>query len=172
MAGGAQGMSMLSIGLSAFGDVEKGAGQNAADQFQADKATQAAQVGRLQANLTDTTMTENLNKTLGNIDAVRAAAHDDPTSPTAGAVEAWQTELSNRQRLAAVGTQRAQAAEDDASADYLKQAGQFALKQSYLNAATDVLGAAAKGFGTGGGAGNLGTGGMGLPRGAATGGLY
>lgn len=139
-AGGgmASGTSLLTMGLSAYGAVEQGSATQASDTFQADKATQAAQIGKLQANLTDTTMTENLNKTLGNIDAVRAAAHDDPTSPTAQAVEGWQTELSNRQRLAAVGTQRAQADEDTASANYLQQAGSFAQQQGDLNAAITV----------------------------------
>jgi hypothetical protein len=168
---GASGTSLLALGLSAYSDVEKGAATQAADNFQADKATEAAKFGRLQADLSDTTMTEKLNTTLGNIDAIRAAAHVDPTSPTTGAVEQWQTELSERQRLAAGGTLRAQASADDASAEYLRKAGAFAQQQSYLNAGIDVLGAASKWGGTGSG-GSLGSGGMGLPSGAATGGLY
>jgi hypothetical protein len=165
---GASGTSLLALGLSACGDVEKGAATQASDEFQADKAAEHAKFGRLQADLADTSYREKLNTTLGNIDAVRAASHVDPTSPTTQAVEGWQTEISNRQRLAAVGTERAQAASDDASAAYLRQAGQFAQQQGYLSAAARVAGA---NFALGS-SNNLGTGGMGLPAGAATGGLY
>src|ERR1700676_1345369 len=94
---GASGTSLLALGLSAYGDVEKGAATQSADEFQANKATESAKFGRLQADLTDTTMRERLNTTLGNIDAIRAASHVDPTSPTTQAVEGWQTEISNRQ---------------------------------------------------------------------------
>jgi hypothetical protein len=142
----AGGASLLSIGLSAYGDVEKGAGQNAADQFQADRATEAAKFGRLKADLADTTALEKINIQMGNIDAIRAAAHIDPTSPTTQAVEGWQTEIMNRQRLATVGTEREQAATDEASAAYLKQAGQFAQQQSYLQAGIDVATGIGKAF--------------------------
>lgn len=141
---GASGASLLSIGLSAYSDVEKGAATQAADEFQADKATENAKFGRLQANLTDTTAHERLNTTLGNIDAIRAAAHVDPTSPTTAAVEQWQTQISERQRLATSGTLRAQAATDDASAAYLKESGQFAQSQGYLNAGIDIASGVAK----------------------------
>jgi hypothetical protein len=150
---------------------EKGAATKVADEFQATKANEAAKFGRLQADLNDVTAREWLNTTLGNIDAIRAAAHIDPTSPTTQAVEQWQTQISERQRLAASGTLRAQASADDASAEYLRTAGAFAQQQSYLKAGIDVLGAASKWSGSAG-AGSLGTGGMGLPAGAAAGGLY
>jgi hypothetical protein len=165
----ASGTSLLALGLSAYSDVEKGAATQSADEFQADKATEAAKFGRLQADLNDTTSRERLNTTLGNIDAIRADAHVDPTSPTTAAVEQWQTQISERQRLATSGTLRAQASEDDASAAYLRSAGAFAQKQSYLTAAARVAGAD---FALGSSSGGLGTGGMGLPAGAATGGLY
>jgi hypothetical protein len=63
---------------------------------------------------------------------------------------------------------RAQASADDASAAYLKQAGEFAQQQGYLSAAARVAGAD---FALGS-SNSLGGGGMGLPAGAATGGLY
>lgn len=135
---GASGASLLSIGLSAYSDVEKGAATQSADDFKAAQANEAAKFGRLQADLSDTTSHERLNTTLGNIDAIRAAAHVDPTSPTTAAVEDWQTQISERQRLATSGTLRSQANTDDASADYLRKAGQFAQEQGYLNAGIDV----------------------------------
>jgi hypothetical protein len=132
--------SILSLGLTAASDITKGSATQAADQFQADRAQRAAEFGLVQANLTDTTMRENLNTTLGNIESIRAAANVDPTSPTTAALMDRSTELSERQREAAVGSERAQSAEDLASADYLRKAGDFAVSQSYLSAATDIAG--------------------------------
>jgi hypothetical protein len=161
--------SIASLALTAGGDIIKGSATQASDNFQADRATRAAQFGQTQAALTDTTMRENLNTTLGNIDAVRAAAGIDPTSPTTAALEDRSTNLSDRQRMAAVGSIKSQSAEDLASADYLRKAGDFAVTQSYLSAATDVAGGIAKATaGKGGGTGGGGTG-FSL---TTTGGLY
>jgi len=91
-------------------------------------------------------MLQNLNTTLGNIESVRAAANADPTSPSSIALMDQSRERSDLQRMAAVGSERAQSAEDLASADYLRRAGDFAVTQSYLKAGTDVAGALAKGI--------------------------
>jgi len=136
--------SIASLALTAASDVTKGKATQAADSFQASRLTQAAAFGETQANLTDSTMREQLNTTLGNIEAVRAAAGTDPSSPTSIALMDQSTDRSNTQRMAAVGTIKAQDAEDLASADYLKRAGDFAVTQSYLSAATDVASWAAK----------------------------
>lgn len=142
--------SIASLALTAAGDITKGNATQAADDFQADRAQRAAEFGQTQAALTDTTMRENLNSTLGNIDAVRAAAGIDPSSPTTAALRARSTQLSDRQRMAAVGSIKAQSAEDLASADYLRKAGDFAVKQSYLTAGTDIVSSIAKGSSKGG----------------------
>jgi len=142
--------SIASLALTAAGDITKGNATQAADDFQADRAQRAAEFGQTQAALTDATMRENLNTTLGNIDAVRAAAGIDPTSPTTAALEDRSTALSDRQRMAAVGSIKAQSAEDLASADYLRKAGDFAVTQSYLAAGTDIASGVAKGYGKGG----------------------
>jgi hypothetical protein len=136
--------SIASLALTAASDVTKGSATQAADDFQADRAQRAAEFGQVQASLTDTTMRENLNTTLGNIEAVRAAAGIDPTSPTTAALMDRNEALSDRQRMAAVGSIKAQSAEDLASADYLRKAGDFAVTQSYLSAATDVASGIAK----------------------------
>lgn len=140
----AAGASVASLALTAAGDITKGNATQASDNFQADRATRAAQFGETQANLTDTTMRENLNTTLGNIEAVRGAANIDPSSPTTAALMDRSSELSDRQRMAAVGSIKQQSADDLASADYLRRAGDFAVTQSYLAAATDVASAGSK----------------------------
>lgn len=142
--------SVASLGLGAASTVMKGEGDKAAANFKADKAEEAARFGREQAELTDVTMRERLNTTLANIDVIRAAAHIDPTSPTTVAVEDWQRTISNRQRNAAMVTAKAQASSDEASAKYLREAGDFALTQSYLGAAAGIAGGVAKGLGKGG----------------------
>ncbi|MCK1445428.1 hypothetical protein IVB43_23875 [Bradyrhizobium sp. 48] len=132
------------MALTATSDIMKGSATQAANDFQADRAERAAQFGELQATLTDTTMRENLNTTLGNIQAVRAAAGIDPTSPTTAALMDQSSSRSERQREAAVGTLKAQSAEDRASADYLRKAGDFAVTQSYFAAAGDIASGVAK----------------------------
>jgi hypothetical protein len=148
-SGAASGSSIAALGLSAFSSVLRGRGTQAADEFQAAKAERAAQFGRVQASLTDTTFRERLNATLGNIDVIRAAAHIDPTSPTTAAIEAREAMVSDRQRTAAVVSQRMQADEDEASADYLRRAGDYALGMGYLDAGIKVGSGVAKMF-TGG----------------------
>lgn len=138
--------SVVSLALTATGDVMKGSTTKAADDFQASRLQQAAAFGETQASLTDTTLRQNLNTTLGNIEAVRSAAGADPTSPTSIALMDQSTSRSDTQRMAAVGSIKAQNAEDLASADYLKRAGDFAVTQSYLSAATDIAGGASKAF--------------------------
>src|SRR5882757_5820818 len=78
----AGGNSLTSIGLSAYSTILQSQGTAAADEFQASKLETAATYGELKAVQTGGQMTRSLNNTLGNIDAVRAAAHTDPTSPT------------------------------------------------------------------------------------------
>lgn len=143
-SGSASGTSVASLGLTIASDITSGSGTKSADDFKAAQAERAAEFGITQANLTDVTMRENLNTTLGNIESIRSAANVDPSSPTTAALMDRSTALSDRQRTATVVTERAQAADDLASADYLKRAGDFAVKQSYLKSATDVASALAK----------------------------
>lgn len=143
-AGRASGASIASLGLGVFSSLTKGQGTKAASDFQAARAERAAEFGKVQADLTDTTMREQLNTTLSNIDVIRAAARIDPTSPTSAALEDRQAMLSNRQRTAAVSSLRQQAADDEASAKYLRESGDYAVKMSYLDAGVKVAGAVAK----------------------------
>lgn len=140
----AGGATVASLALTVASDITQGNATQAADEFKADRAQRAAEFGQIQASLTDTTMREQLNTTLGNIETIRAAAGADPNSPTGAAILEHNEDLSNRQRMAAVGSLKAQSAEDLASADYLRKAGDFAVTQSYLKAGTDVAGALAK----------------------------
>jgi len=132
--------SVASLALTAASDVTKGSSTQASDDFQADRATRAAQFGEVQANLTDATMRQNLNTTIGNIETIRAAGNIDPSSPTSAALLEQNERRSDSQRMAAVGSIRSQDEEDMASADYLRKAGNFAVTQSYLAAGSDIAG--------------------------------
>lgn len=121
----------------AAADIAQGEGTQAADQFQAQRAEQAAEFGKAQASLTDTTMRENMNSTLGNIMAIRAAANIDPSSPTTAAVLDRNEAIADRQRTASVLSINAQNADDLATAAYLKQAGDFAVRTAQMSAGAD-----------------------------------
>jgi hypothetical protein len=134
-----------SAGASIFqaaGPIVQGIGTSNADKYQAAEQEQAAQYGDLKATQTNAALTRNLNQTLGNIDAVRAAARTDPTSPTGAAVrntvEATGTENKNIQ----VDSIMAQAEQDRASAAYLRSASSMALLSGGISAAGDLM----KGF--------------------------
>jgi hypothetical protein len=94
----AGGATIASLALTVASDVTQGSATQAADDFKADRAQRAAEFGQVQATLTDVTMRENLNTTLGNIETIRAAAGIDPTSPTTAALLDRSEQLSDRQR--------------------------------------------------------------------------
>ena len=156
--------SMASMGLSAAGSIaqgnaakERAAGVYAADEFQAQQAEQAAQFAQLQSVQSDTNFRQKLNRTLANIDAISSTGNVDITSPTTVAIENWDTQLSDTQRIAQDISLRTQAQTDLTSANYLRTAGNYALVQGaqaqslgYLGAAGDIVGGVAKGAMPGG----------------------
>jgi hypothetical protein len=83
--------------------------------------------------------TENLNLKLDNIDAIRAAANIDPSSPTTAAIRSRTSYLANRQESIQVDNIMAQNAQDRSDAEYMRQSGQFALGMGALNAGSSVL---------------------------------
>ena len=135
--------SFASVGLSAYGSYEKGKGEQAADQYQASRLERAAQYGKVQAAQTGAQGLENLNLTLDNIDAVRAAGNVDPSSPTTAALRARTTYLGERDTNIRVGNILAQANQDVSDAAYLRSAGEYALGMGRLSAMATV----AKGVG-------------------------
>lgn len=138
------GPSIAALGLSVYGSITGGKAKQASYQAQADRAARAAEFGKLQAEQTDLHFRDELNTTLGNIDVIRAASHIDPSSPTTAAIEDRQRMVSDRGRSSALLSIRSQISEDEASAAYLRKAGDYAVKQSYLKAGIDVASAIGK----------------------------
>jgi hypothetical protein len=137
-------LSIAGLGLTAVSQGIAAQGTATADQFKAEQLDQAAQYGELKATQTNAQMTQNLVNTLGNIDAVRAAAHTDPTSPTGSSVREYVEETADMQKSAKVGAITEQANMDEANAQYMRQAASSALLGGDLGIAGTVLSAAAK----------------------------
>lgn len=124
--------SIGGLALDAGSSVIKGFGESAGQDFMADQAERAAQLGRIKADQTDVQYRDELATTLGNISVIRAAAGVDPLSPTGAAIRAKEQEVSDRQRMTAVGNIRAQADEKEAEANYRRTAGKYALLGGFV----------------------------------------
>jgi len=134
----AGGNSLMSIGLSAYSTILQSQGVAAANEFQAAKLEQAAVYGELKAVQTGGAMTRSLNQTLGNIDAVRAAANTDPTSPTGNAFRDNQEQLGMDQKTTTVNSILAQATQQRNDAAYYKSAASEALFAGKISAAAGI----------------------------------
>lgn len=147
-ASSAGGNSLSSIGLQAYATILQSQGVAAGDDYQAEKLDTAATYGNLKAVQTGGQMTRNLNQTLGNIDAVRAAAGADPNSPTGAAFRDNQESVGDDQRGIVVGSILQQSRQDSADAAYFRQAGNSALLAGGISAAAGIAKGIA-GMGTG-----------------------
>ena len=125
----------MGVGLSMGSTIMKGMGTQSADQYQAAELDRAAQYGRLKAEQTGGQLTQRLNQTLGNIDVMRAAGHNDPSSPTGNAYRDYQESVGETQRSITVDSILADAQQKESDAAYLRQAGDFALLSGGIGAA-------------------------------------
>lgn len=142
-AAGASGLSLASVGLSAASSIVGAEGMAAGDTYKSEILQQAAQFGDLQATQTSGQMLRNLNVTLGNIDAVRASARDDPTSPTGAAVRDYVEQTGTEAEQIKTQSILEQSQMDEEQASYLRSAASNALLGGVLGAA----GAGLKGLG-------------------------
>lgn len=140
----ASGASIASLGLSAYSDVLKGQGTQAAYDYKAASLENAAKRGMVASAQTGAAETIKLDQTLGMIDSVRAAAHADPTSPTGAAIRDWNETLGLTKKSIDVDNIMAQSRQELDDAAYLRAAGGHALKMGYVNAGTDILSAMSK----------------------------
>lgn len=134
----------LSAGLGLVSSVMSGEGTKAADVMQADELSQKAQVGQIAATETNSDLVAGLNRSLGNIDAVRAASGDNPSSPTGIALRDTTESIANQTKAIKVGNILEQSETDTAGANYLNQAGSFALQQGWLSGLASAAGTIAK----------------------------
>jgi hypothetical protein len=133
-------LSLASVGLSAAGTMTKAQGVAAGDTYQSEVLQQQVEYGELKATQTNAQLTRNLTMTLGNIDAVRAAAHGDPSDPTNAAVRDYVEATGTEQKDIKVANITQQVAMDEGQAGYLQSAASNALMAGDLGAAGGVIG--------------------------------
>ncbi len=138
LAGG--GFNLLGSVAQGFGTLTQAQGAAAGDEFAAEEAEVNAQYGKLQAVQTGAQETRALNQTLGNIDAIRAAAHDNPTSPTGAAYRETQQTIGTEKKDIDVSNIMAQTQADEAAATYYQQAAQTAQQGGDLGFFGSILG--------------------------------
>jgi hypothetical protein len=139
----ASGSSIAGAGLGAYSAILSSEG-TAAGENKANMLERSAQRGQVAATEKGASDTEQLVNTLGNIDAVRAAAHEDPTSPTGAAVQDWTEQLGLTKKSIDVDNIMAQSQQDEADAAYMRSASKYALLGGDLTAGADILGAIGK----------------------------
>jgi hypothetical protein len=128
--------------------------------FEAQMREQQAEYGRLKAVQTNAQLTRNLAITLGHIDAVRAASHTDPTSPTGAAVRGTIEERDVEAKDITVENILQQSRMDEASAAYLRSAASNALLSGDIGMAGQLFSGASGAMAPGGQPGPFGAGGM------------
>src|SRR5262245_42455433 len=113
--------SIASLAFSAGSSIYKGFGEKATQEFLAARDQRAAEIGRIRADQFDVQKREELNTTLANIDAIRAASNIDYLSPTTAAIKTEETRVADRERTIGRSNLLAQAREDELSAQYRGQ---------------------------------------------------
>ena len=138
-AAAAGGMSLAGMGFKMYGDYLSSRGAAQADVYKAEVLEEQAQYGKLKATQTNAQMTRNLAITLGHIDAVRAAAHTDPTSPTGAAVRGVTEQIGEERKGIAVENIMQQVRMDEANAAYLRNAASNALLAGDVSMAGELF---------------------------------
>jgi hypothetical protein len=136
---GATGLSAGSLALQGFSTLMQSQGTAEADTYQAERLDVAAKYGELKAVQTGGQMTRSLNAALGNIEAVRAAANADPSSPTGAAVIENQEAIGSEQRGITVNSILQQSRQDTADAAYYRDASKRAMLAGEVSAGADIF---------------------------------
>jgi hypothetical protein len=135
----AGGLSLAATGFKMLGDYTTSRAESGAEVFKAEQLEQQAQYGELKATQTNAQMTQRLAITLGHIDAVRAAAHTDPTSPTGAAVRGTREQLGEEAKNITVENILQQSRTDEANAAYLRSQSHNALLSGDLSMLGDLF---------------------------------
>jgi hypothetical protein len=133
-------LSLASTGLSAMGSMSAAQGQAKSDEFEAQKALEAAQYGRIKAAQTGEAMTRNMTRMLGSIAAQRASAGADIRSPTTAAIVGSQENIAERERAIRMGNIFAQVRSDQQASQMYTDMASRALMGGELGAAGSILG--------------------------------
>ena len=147
-------MSLAATGFKVLGDYASSRAEAGAATYKSELLEQEAEFGRLKATQTNAQLTRNLAITLGHVDAVRAAMHTDPTSPTGAAVRGEMEATGQMRKDITVENILQQARMDEANAAYMRsQAGNALLEGNLAMLGDAFKGAAGALSGMGGGPG-------------------
>lgn len=145
-------ITMFTVGTSALsmvGGLMKAQGAADGAAAQSDAAMRAATIGKIQADQTDIKMRSDLAGTLANIDAVRASANTDSTSPTQAAIENRFSAQSDQARQQRITNINQQVSSDESAAEFYRNQGDNAMTGGILGALGDLssgLGGAYKSY--------------------------
>ena len=148
-AAAAGGMSLAATGFKMLGDYTTSRAAAGADVYQSELLEQQAEFGRLKATQTNAQMTRNLAISLGHLDAVRAAGHTDPTSPTGAAVRGEIEAQGEMRKDITVENILQQTRMDEANAAYLRTQAGNALTSGKIAMLGDLFSAGAGAMKTG-----------------------
>jgi hypothetical protein len=110
-----------------YGSYVSSRGKAEAASAEASRLKTAGVLARAAADETDTRMREELQSTLGNIRAARAAAGVSMDSPTQDAIEGEERRIAERNIKTQRANQEAQAADYDAAAAAKRRSARLAL---------------------------------------------
>lgn len=115
-------LSLAATGLGAAASIFGGAARAQADTFLAQQAENAASIGKTQAAQTSAFMTQDLDRQIQNIQAIRASANVESDSPTGEAIVNSVRARGQQQIGIKVGNILNQAASDQAAQFYTQSA--------------------------------------------------
>lgn len=125
-------MALGSTGLTVAQGVMQGKATAAGYAQKESQAQRTSFAARTAADQTDSALRDELSITLGNIDAIRAAAGVGSDSPTGLAIAGEQGTISDRQRRIKVGNLTSQADQAASDATYFKAAQSSALDMGWV----------------------------------------
>jgi hypothetical protein len=160
MAAVAPVVGLAATGISAIGSFTGGSKAAQGDQFEAQNAINAAQIGKTKAAETDTDMRRRLTSQLANINAIRAGAGLDPNSPTGAAISANVQGVGDLSRTQAVENIQQQVQSDQQAAQFFTSSASSALLGGEFGASGSIFSGLSGAMG--GNNGLIGQGGKGL----------
>lgn len=134
----------ISTGFQVAGSVAGAYGQKQGADQAAYAAQRRVEAGKLKALQTDTALREELASTIGNIEAVRAAANTNPNSPTIMAIKQNTRGRMDEDRKRQVGNIESQVAQDQAAVRFYRSYGRRAMVGGLLTAGGQLASAGAK----------------------------
>ena len=145
-AGAAGGMSLAATGFKMLGDYTSSRAEAGADVYKSELLEQQAEFGRTKATQTNAQLTRNLAITLGHVDAIRAAAHVDPGSPTGAAVRGEMEATGQMRKDITVENILQQTRMDEANAAYARSQASNALLSGNIAMLGDIFSGGAAAF--------------------------